>query len=165
MNTFRLRSRWKAVALSIDGTKRSKMREINGLLEAVIYNRLAWDTKVSLWEVRRKRSITFFLNPSVCLACRNDVFAKFNGMVAWNARWNACQTLWIYPTCLCDEEGYLEKYKTKNFEDFWRTLVNHIQADQSSFSANRPHPPGFPSDVKWNTAAPWRCESSKLSYT
>lgn len=55
------------------------MRAINGFLEAVIYNRLAWVTKVSLREVRRKRSITFFLNPSVCFACRNDVtnVAKF----------------------------------------------------------------------------------------
>lgn len=73
------RNRWKAVSLSIDDTEPSKMREINGFLEAVIYNRLAWDTNVSLREVRKKRSITFFLNPSACFACRNDVVAKFIG--------------------------------------------------------------------------------------
>lgn len=142
------------MSLSIDGTKQSKMREINGFLEAVIYNRLAWVTKVSLREVRRKRSITFFLNPSVCFACCNNVFSKFNGMVACNARWNVCQTFWIYRTCLCGEEGYLEKYKTKKLGRF---LEDSCQPQSPT------PPPGFPSDMKRNTAAPWRCDSSKLS--
>lgn len=142
------------------------MREINGFLEAVIYNRLAWVTKVSLREVGRKRSITFFLNPSVRFACRNNVFSKFNGTVACNARWNVCQTFWIYRTCLCGEEGYLEKYKTKKLGRFFEDSCQpHPSWPIEFFSQSpTPPPPGFPSDVKWNTAAPWRCESSKLSY-
>lgn len=124
------------------------MREINGFLEAVIYNRLAWDTKVSLWEVRRKRSITFFLNPSVCFACHNDVFAKFNGMVAWNARWNVCQTFWIYHTSVWWRRLF-RKTQNKKLRRFLEDSCQPHPSWPIKLFSQSPTPPQ-PSHLTWN---------------